>query len=54
MKFRIHFEVKTDTGIVDDWIEIGGGEEQIEEIRGFAEREIEKRGGKNPWSEEIK
>ena len=52
MIFRIHFEVKTDTDIVYDWIDISGA--HIEEVREAADREIEKRGGKNPWSEEIK
>lgn len=54
MKFRIHFSVKTDTGFVEDWIDISGSPNHIEEVREAANREVEKRGGKNPWSEEIK
>ena len=48
MKFRIHFEWPDGT---EDNIVITG--ETIEDIRAQAKEEVEKRGGKNPWSEEL-
>lgn len=48
MRFRIHYEV----GGAEDSIVIDG--ETIEEIRIKAGHELHKRGGINPWAEEIK
>jgi hypothetical protein len=47
MRFRIHFTV----GNTNDSIVVAG--DSIEEIREQAASEIEKRGGSNPWSEEL-
>ena len=48
MTFRIHFEHSDGS---EDHIDIQGS--TIEEIREKAEYEIAKRGGLNPWSEEL-
>lgn len=48
MQFKIHFELSDGS---DDSIILSG--DTVEDIRAVANDEIEKRGGKNPWSEEI-
>lgn len=47
MKFRIHFIV----GSIADSLVVEG--DTLEEIRTFATNEVDKRGGKDAWSEEI-
>lgn len=47
MKFIIHFTVNGE----DDQVIVEG--DTIEQISMLAEAELEKRGGLNPWSEEI-
>ena len=47
LRFEIHFELHDGT---EDYIVISGA--TIDEIRAAAEREVAKRGGKNPWSRE--
>lgn len=49
MSFKIHFEYADGT---EDSIIVHG--ETIEEIRAMAGQELHKRGGLNPWSEEVK
>lgn len=48
MKFRIHYQLADGS---EDSIVIEG--KTHEEIREQADKELEKRGGKNPWSEEL-
>lgn len=48
MRVRIHWNV----GDYEDSMIIEG--DTVEEIREKAEAEVAKRGGKNPWSEELK
>lgn len=48
MKFRIHFEHEDGC---EDSVDVTGA--TVEEIRTQAEMELAKRGGKNPWSEEL-
>ncbi len=48
MKFRIHYTVK---GEFEDSFVVGG--ETIEEIKAKADAELLKRGGQDPWSEEL-
>jgi len=45
MKFRIHDDETDDSLVIEA--------ETIEEIREVVEREANKRGWKNPWSEQI-
>jgi hypothetical protein len=47
LRFRISYHVK---GEQDSFILEG---ETVEEIRSQAEQELERRGGENPWSEEL-
>lgn len=47
MRFKIHFTVN---GVEDDVIVYG---DTLEEIRDRANREVESRGGTDPWSEEL-
>ena len=49
MKFRIYYT--TQDGTVDSIVVSG---ETTEEIRETADKELAKRGGQDPWSEEIK
>ncbi len=52
MKFRIHFTVAGHDGQdYDDSIVVIG--DDLEEIRAQAVAEVERRGGVDPWSEEI-
>ncbi len=46
MKFRIHNEDSTDSLVIEG--------DTIEECQKKAKYETEKRGWKNPWSEELK
>jgi hypothetical protein len=48
MKALIHFEHADGT---EDSIIISG--DTVEEVRSLADAELAKRGGKNPWSEEL-
>lgn len=48
MRFRIHFEWPDGT---EDSLIITG--DSIEDVRQKADAELLKRGGKNPWSEEL-
>ncbi len=48
MTFKIHFEYQDGTA---DHFTVSG--ETVEEIAEKAAVEVAKRGGKNPWSEEI-
>ena len=48
MTFKIHFDLPDGT---EDSIVLSG--ETAEEIRDKAVAELWKRGGKNPWSEEV-
>lgn len=52
MKYRIHFEYFNNKTLIFDSVDITA--DTTEKIREIADEEIEKRGGKNPWSEEIK
>lgn len=48
MTFKIHFEWPNGT---EDYFVISG--DTIEEIQTKSQGELEKRGGVNPWSEEV-
>jgi len=48
MTFKIHFEHSDGT---EDFLILSGN--TVREIQEKALAELEKRGGKNPWSEEI-
>lgn len=48
LTFKIHFEHRDGT---EDFVVLSG--DTVDEIREKAEAELAKRGGKNPWSEEI-
>ena len=48
MTFKIHFEHQDGT---PDFFTISG--ETIEDIQSQAAKELVKRNGKNPWSEEV-
>ena len=48
MTFKIHFELSDGT---EDSVIITG--DTVDEIRTKADAELEKRGGADPWSEEL-
>jgi len=48
MTFKIHFEYPDGT---EDFVVVSG--DTVDEIHVKAEAELAKRGGGNPWSEEI-
>jgi len=48
MTFRIHFDLPDGS---QDSVTIAG--DTIDEIREQADHEVEKRGGTDPWSEEL-
>jgi len=52
MIYRIHFDYFNNKTRIFDSVDITA--DTIEKIREIADKEIKKRGGKNPWSEEIK
>lgn len=49
MKFRIHYTLKS--GEFEDSFVVSG--ETIEDCRVKADEELDRRGGEEPWSEEI-
>lgn len=49
MKYRIHYTLADGT---EDSIIISGS--SVEAIRQRAQQEVDKRGGRDPWSEEVK
>ena len=48
MRFRIHFEHVD--GSEDSFVIEG---DDLEELKGIADSEVSKRGGVNPWAEEL-
>lgn len=49
MMYRIHFTLADGS---EDFVTVSGG--SIEAIRARADAEIAKRGGRDPWSEEVR
>lgn len=54
MRFRVHYRLPTRDGFGnfhEDSVVVSG--DTVEDVREAANRELEKRGGLDPWSEEL-